>query len=68
MLAALTFGIDLGCKFAYTRASKFINSNVEFIFLFFLYGRFVAIVLYHMYRSIIHCHSVYVATQEKKEK
>jgi hypothetical protein len=25
-------------------------------------------VLYHMYRSIIHCHSVYVATQEKKEK
>lgn len=67
MLTALVFGIDLGCKIAYLKASKFINSNVEFIFLFFLYGRLVAIVLYHLYRSVIHSHHVFIETQEKKK-
>jgi len=68
MLTALVFGIDLGCKFAYIKASKFINSNVEFIFLFFLFGRFVAIVLYHLYRCAIHSHHVFIETQEKKKE
>lgn len=44
------FIVDLGLKYAYGHASRFINVEMHSLYYGFLYARPVFIVVYHLYR------------------
>ena len=53
VVSSLVFICDLGCKFSYPVASKFVNLSVLNFYYYLLYGRIAFIVLYHIYRSLV---------------
>ena len=48
----IIFLIDLGLKYSYGEASKFINQEMYTLYYQFLFARPILIVLYHAYRML----------------
>lgn len=57
-MGMLIFTVDMGLKFTYLFTSKFVSDFMHSLFIFFIWGRGVFIIGFHLQRLCLETHKI----------